>query len=312
MKTVMTGVLALALLASAAPAALAQDRPDRQNDDGSRGQGHPQEHPHQAPPPAAAPPAAQPAPHAATTPPPPPAPGGQTQAGPRGYYRADGQGGYRGQAGGQPGGQGQAAPNQGQPPARSPGQYQGQPQNQQGQPQGQGRDYRNDGRYGGQHDAGRPSAGPPPPGGQDNRYRQDDNRRQDGRYEDNRRNDDGRRYDNRGPGDGRAYNGGRPGQDWQRDRPRYDRHDYPFRFDDHQRYRGFAYYPPRGYYIRHWGFGDIVPRSWWGPDYRLNDWWSYGLPIPPVGYEWVRVGDDALLIDIYSGRVVQVAYDIFY
>lgn len=55
-----------------------------------------------------------------------------------------------------------------------------------------------------------------------------------------------------------------------------------------------------------------MPRSWWAPDYQLNDWWAYGLPIPPIGYEWVRVGDDALLIDIYTGRVVQVAYDIFY
>lgn len=326
MKSLITGALALALLASAAPAALAQDRPDRQNDDGGRGQGGGRGQDHQAPqaPPQ---PAAQPAAHPAAAP---PAPGGQLQPGPRGYYRQDGgprgepnQGGYRGgDARGRgpnpgPANPGPANPAQGASPAYS----QGQPSAvSPGQTQGQGRDYRNDGRYGGQHDAGRPSQGAPPPGmhddryrqdnrpGQDNRYRQDDNRR----YDDGRRNDDGRRHDDRGRGDGRGYDGGRPGQDWQRDRPRYDRHDYPFRFDNHQRYRGFTYYQPRGFYVRHWGFGDIVPRSWWGPDYRLNDWWSYGLPIPPIGYEWVRVGDDALLVDIYSGRVVQVAYDIFY
>lgn len=64
--------------------------------------------------------------------------------------------------------------------------------------------------------------------------------------------------------------------------------------------------------MRSWTFGDFLPRTWWTPDYRLNNWWDYGLPIPPIGYEWVRVGDDALLVDIYTGRVVQVAYDIFW
>lgn len=55
MKTVITGALALVLLASAAPAAFAQDRPDRQNDDASHGQpgGHPPEHKPPPPPPAA-------------------------------------------------------------------------------------------------------------------------------------------------------------------------------------------------------------------------------------------------------------------
>ena len=36
------------------------------------------------------------------------------------------------------------------------------------------------------------------------------------------------------------------------------------------------------------------------------------LPIPPIGYEYVRVGDDVLLVDMFSGRVVQVIYDVFW
>ncbi|MCI3135238.1 RcnB family protein [Phenylobacterium aquaticum] len=64
--------------------------------------------------------------------------------------------------------------------------------------------------------------------------------------------------------------------------------------------------------MRSWGFGDILPRGWWTPDYRLNNWWDYGLPIPPAGYDWVRVGDDALLVDMWSGRVVEVVYDVFW
>jgi Ni/Co efflux regulator RcnB len=306
MKTVITGALALVLLASAAPAALAQDRPDRQNDDASHGQAGGRSSEHRAPPQPAAQAAPQPTPRAA-----PLAPAGQPQvpAGPRGAFRQDRQDRgdrqdiYRGSDGrGRGQNPVQAAPVQRQAPA-----FQGQPQLQ-AQPQGQARDWRNDGRNSAQHDAGRQLQGGPQPAARDERYRQDDRYRQD-----NDRRDEGRRYDDRGRGDNRGYNAGRPpGQDWQRDRPRYDRRDYPFQYSQHQRYRGFAYYPPRGFYVRHWGFGDIVPRSWWAPDYRLSDWWAYGLPIPPIGYEWVRVGDDALLIDIYSGRVVQVAYDIFY
>lgn len=101
-------------------------------------------------------------------------------------------------------------------------------------------------------------------------------------------------------------------RDWERRRPRYDRRTYPPYWSSLRRYRISPYRPPVGFYVRRWGFGDILPRGWWGPTYRLSDWWAYGLPIPPVGFEWVRVGDDALLVDAYSGRVVQVAPHLFW
>ena len=36
------------------------------------------------------------------------------------------------------------------------------------------------------------------------------------------------------------------------------------------------------------------------------------LDPPPPGTVWVRYGNDALLIDRYSGEVIQVVYGIFY
>jgi Nickel/cobalt transporter regulator len=36
-----------------------------------------------------------------------------------------------------------------------------------------------------------------------------------------------------------------------------------------------------------------------------------GLEIPPVGCEWVRDGDDALLIDTNTGAILQVEYGAF-
>ena len=288
MKSVITGVLALALLASTAPAALAQDRPDRQTEGGGRAQpeGRNAEHKGEPQHPATPQGAAQPAPHAAPSAPAGPPPGQSAPPPTRGYFRQGD--GNRGPSDSRGRGAGQTiAPLPGVPPIN----------------QGQYRDGRPDNRYVGSRDSGQP-------GVRDERYRQDDRYRQD----QGARGDQGRRYDDRGRGpDNRGYSQARPpGQDWQRDRPRYDRRDYPFQFSGHQRYRGYSYYPPRGFYARHWVFGDIVPRSWWGLDYRINDWWAYSLPIPPIGYEWVRVGDDALLLDLYSGRVVEVAYDIFY
>ena len=85
-----------------------------------------------------------------------------------------------------------------------------------------------------------------------------------------------------------------------------------WRWRSENRYRGWDYRPPSGYYARTWGFGDLLPRAWWAPDYQIVQWWSYGLPRPAYGYQWIRVGDDALLIDRYSGRVCRVVYDVFW
>ena len=47
-------------------------------------------------------------------------------------------------------------------------------------------------------------------------------------------------------------------------------------------------------------------------DYWLTDYYAYDLMAPPYGYEWVRYGDDALLVNIYTGEILQVEYDVFY
>jgi len=103
-------------------------------------------------------------------------------------------------------------------------------------------------------------------------------------------------------------------QNWRerRDRPRYDRRAYPPVYRSHQRFRGGFYRPPSGFYARSWVFGDILPYGWYGSQYYIDDWWTYGLPIPPAGYEWVRIGDDAALVDTFNGRIVQVVYDLFW
>lgn len=138
------------------------------------------------------------------------------------------------------------------------------------------------------------------------------------RGDDNHRRDNDRWGSDHSWSDGRSWNDNR---DWQwRDRNdhRYDDRRFNDRRRDQYRsyspyrYRGWDYEPPYGFNGRNWAFGDIMPRAWWTPDYRIDSWWEFGLSRPPRGYGWVRSGDDALLIDLYSGRVAQVVYLVFW
>ena len=131
------------------------------------------------------------------------------------------------------------------------------------------------------------------------RNRNDGNRHDGDRRDWDRRDHDGRDW-NRHGGDDRRY-----------DHRRWDHGRYPPVYRSSHRYR-HAWRPPVGFYSRSWGYGDYLPRSWYGGDYWIIDPWQYDLPLPPPGFDWVRVGDDAVLIDRFSGRVVQVVRYIFW
>lgn len=73
-----------------------------------------------------------------------------------------------------------------------------------------------------------------------------------------------------------------------------------------------SYNAPQGYQYRHWGYGERLPRGYFVRDYWITDFLMFGLFTPPTDLIWVRVGDDALLVDRYSGDIVQVDYGVFY
>jgi len=83
-------------------------------------------------------------------------------------------------------------------------------------------------------------------------------------------------------------------------------------FRAEQRFRAPSYRRPPGYYARRWGWGQVLPSFFWTRDYWLTDYYDYDLPPPPFGAVWVRVGDDALLIDQDSGEIIEVDYGVFY
>jgi len=71
----------------------------------------------------------------------------------------------------------------------------------------------------------------------------------------------------------------------------------------------FAY--PRGWAYRRWAVGAYLPLFFIASPY-IVDWEWIGLPPPPPGYEWVRYGPDALLVNRFTGPVLDVVYGVFY
>jgi Ni/Co efflux regulator RcnB len=48
------------------------------------------------------------------------------------------------------------------------------------------------------------------------------------------------------------------------------------------------------------------------PAYYYTNWAALGLPPPEPGFQWVQYGPDLLLVNVATGRVVDVAYGVFY
>ncbi len=107
-------------------------------------------------------------------------------------------------------------------------------------------------------------------------------------------------------GDNRHWNNG-----WRNDR-RYNWQQY--RQSNRNHYRAPRYYHPYGYGYgyRRFGIGISLDQLFYGRNYWINDPWDYHLPQAYGSYQWVRYYDDVLLVDLRTGRVVDVIYDFFW
>ena len=96
---------------------------------------------------------------------------------------------------------------------------------------------------------------------------------------------------------------------WHNDR-RYDwrsyRNQYRFVF------RLGNYYDPFGYGYRPLRSGYTMYSGYYRSNYWLDDPYEYRLPPVYGPYRWVRYYDDAVLVDIYSGRVIEVIRNFFW
>lgn len=221
--------------------------------------------------------------------------------------------GYAGHEGGRPEGVGRAGPGgptpgpQARPqPAPQPGpqvrpqDYHGAPENHGfggGRPGWQGRDNDHAGWQGRQngwqgHDEGR----------------RDEGARGYGRPDDHRYQGD-RRFEGRVD----VYRGGgdRFDRGWRNDR-RYDWRGW--RENHRDMFRMPRYVAPRGwgYGYRRFGIGARLPAFFYGQSYWIDDPYDYRLPPAYGPYRWIRYYDDALLIDLRTGLIVDEIPDFFW
>ena len=116
----------------------------------------------------------------------------------------------------------------------------------------------------------------------------------------------GRYYDGRRWNDYRVWNR----SDWRRNQ-RYDWHRY--RAANRSLFNIGRYYSPyRNHRYNRLSIGITLGSGFYSNRYTINDPWRYRLPEVYGPYRWVRYYDDVLLVDIYSGEVVDAIYDFFW
>jgi Ni/Co efflux regulator RcnB len=71
------------------------------------------------------------------------------------------------------------------------------------------------------------------------------------------------------------------------------------------------YVDPFGYGYQTFGIGYRLPPVYFSQQYWIDPA-MYQLPYPPPGTQWVRYWNDALLIDMYTGQVVDVIQGFFW
>ena len=97
--------------------------------------------------------------------------------------------------------------------------------------------------------------------------------------------------------------------DWRRDH-RYDWRNW--RRHHHSHFHFGFYSDPFGWDYFRYGVGWRLWPSYYRNSFWLNDPWRYRLPPAYGPYRWIRYYDDALLVNIYTGQVVDVEYDVFW
>jgi len=115
----------------------------------------------------------------------------------------------------------------------------------------------------------------------------------------------GDRYGDRRDSRSSSWNRG-----WRNDN-RYDWQRY--RYSNRNLFRIGNYYSPyRNYGYNRLSIGLILDSLFYSNRYWLNDPYQYRLPAAPYGTQWVRYYNDVVLVDVYTGEVLDVIYDFFW
>lgn len=117
------------------------------------------------------------------------------------------------------------------------------------------------------------------------------------------------RFAHRDDRDRNQWSGNQWTNNWRHDN-RYDWQRY--RNQHHSIFRIGFYFDPFGYSYNRFGIGSYMYPGYYQSNYWINDPWQYRLPSAYGPYRWVRYHNDALMIDTWSGEVVDVIYGFFW
>jgi Ni/Co efflux regulator RcnB len=77
-------------------------------------------------------------------------------------------------------------------------------------------------------------------------------------------------------------------------------------------FRRSAYVAPRGYRYRPVAVGGQLNSAYFGRNYQVTNWNRYRLPHPSARQQYIRYGNDVLLVNVRTGRVVHVYRDFYW
>ena len=147
--------------------------------------------------------------------------------------------------------------------------------------------------------------------GNDHRSGNDDGRDRDHRWDRGNDRGDHRWEGGRDRGDNRW--GGRTDRRWDPGRWRNDnRYDWRDWRNSHRDLFSRHYRAPRGYHYRSVYAGFFLEPFFYSSSYWLNDPFDYRLPPVPWPLQWVHYYNDALLVDVTTGEVVDVIPNFFF
>lgn len=95
-----------------------------------------------------------------------------------------------------------------------------------------------------------------------------------------------------------------------RNNSRYDWRDW--RQHHRSQFHLRVYIDPFGWGYNRYSIGWRLWPRYFESSYWIVDPWMYHLPPPPPGTRWVRYYNDALLVDLWSGQVIDVIYGVFW
>jgi hypothetical protein len=109
--------------------------------------------------------------------------------------------------------------------------------------------------------------------------------------------------------DGHRWASGNWNSNWRHD-SRYDWRNY--RNNHRSVFHLGIYYDPFGWGYQPYQIGWRLWSGYYGQQYWIDDPNQYRLPFAPPGTVWIRYWDDALLVDTYTGEVVDVINNFFW